>query len=416
MKFPSFAELDTEQQRIFTDAPTDNNMVVIGAPGTGKTIMAIHRAMKLTELGQTVSVIMYNRVLVRYTSSGASKVDTLTVSTMNKWIDTWWTSISCFSEPHAPTIEGDKWTHDWQTILKRIVQIKDKVQLQEVSWGHLLIDEGQDFPDEMYFYLSQISIHLKAHNITSLITVFVDDNQRLEINKTSTIDQIVASLGIRKDSNSQKFKLTKNFRNTLEIAKFAQTFEVGNQSGLSELPKTRGDKPRVIMSDSYDKILDFTIRKINSSLGLQIGIITEGTTKDVAKIYYSLNKKLHKSITLQAYIYNDKKFSDQALDFESKNTVTILHKMSAKGTEFDLVFYLGLESQNIQTTEGINEKMSLYVMSSRARAELFILLASIAVNEPPPDFLYLFPKLKADLCRYIGLGDLRGQENSIIQH
>ena len=38
MRFPPFEDLDEEQRHVYGFAPVDENILIVGAPGTGKTI------------------------------------------------------------------------------------------------------------------------------------------------------------------------------------------------------------------------------------------------------------------------------------------------------------------------------------------------------------------------------------------
>ena len=61
MRFPSLAQLDKDQREIYTGAPPGESIVVKGPPGTGKTVMAFHRAAVLARMSESSSVIMYNK-------------------------------------------------------------------------------------------------------------------------------------------------------------------------------------------------------------------------------------------------------------------------------------------------------------------------------------------------------------------
>ena len=75
MRFPSFTDLDREQRAIYSGAPLGESILVMGPPGTGKTVMAFHRAERLKTMATSKKaetarprVIMYNKVLATYSS------------------------------------------------------------------------------------------------------------------------------------------------------------------------------------------------------------------------------------------------------------------------------------------------------------------------------------------------------------
>ena len=69
-------------------------------------------------------------------------------------------------------------------------------------------------------------------------------------------------------------------------------------------------------------------------------------------------------------------------------------------------------------TDGFYERMSVYVMSSRPRARLFILLNNVDVGNGLPDAARIFPKITNNqqdkLCTYLGIGELRGKEEKLM--
>jgi DNA helicase IV len=79
MRFPKLTDLDAEQKAIYNGAPPAESILVIGPPGTGKTVMAFHRAAFLQALSKRKAdkaldprVIMYNAVLATYTAARAN--------------------------------------------------------------------------------------------------------------------------------------------------------------------------------------------------------------------------------------------------------------------------------------------------------------------------------------------------------
>jgi superfamily I DNA/RNA helicase len=79
---------------------------------------------------------------------------------------------------------------------------------------------------------------------------------------------------------------------------------------------------------------------------------------------------------------------------------------AAKGLEFDIVFFLGMEGMNLDTSGFLNERMTLYVMSSRARSELYLVFKDIDPAAGLPASSRLLPRPSTNLCRYVGLGPL----------
>jgi hypothetical protein len=65
-----------------------------------------------------------------------------------------------------------------------------------------------------------------------------------------------------------------------------------------------------------------------------------------------------------------------------------------------------MEGMSVDTSGFFNERMALYVMSSRARSELYISFRDIDSEAGLPASYRLLPRPSKNLCRYIGLGSL----------
>jgi len=73
------------------------------------------------------------------------------------------------------------------------------------------------------------------------------------------------------------------------------------------------------------------------------------------------------------------------LDFHKPGRVTVIHKMSMKGLEFETVFVVELDAVNIEGAELDETKMAFYVAFSRPLERLFL----CSSNLKDPDLLIL---------------------------
>jgi superfamily I DNA/RNA helicase len=401
MKFPNLADLESEQRRIYSTAPTTGSILITGAPGTGKTIMAFHRAHKLQELGESPHVVMYNKVLKAYTNSRSGVATDIPVSTMHKWVYQWWRRFG-----NSKRIPGENYKIDWDAILERALQELTSAteRSKTISWGHLLIDEGQDFPKEMYFTLGKLARH-KSLVGKAQLTIFADDNQRMDEQSNSETKEIRDYLLIDGDEQ-RNFVLRKNFRNSQEIAKFARHFQVSQHSHQLELPNRRGGLPQVVFSPDDASLTPFIARKIKANPGRQVGIIVRGSGKRVRQVFNKLSHALAgTSSVVQMYLSDDEANLADNLDFIRTDSITVLHEKSSKGLEFDIVFYVGLETIDLNSSGGLNERMALYVMASRARVDLTVVFNDMSPLHPLPASVGMMPSPKSGLCRFSGLGE-----------
>jgi superfamily I DNA/RNA helicase len=260
----------------------------------------------------------------------------------------------------------------------------------------------------MYMALGMIMKQLAARGVPAQLTIFADDNQRLQADRNSRIKDIRNNLFISGVAD-RNFVLKKNFRNTRPIAEFARHFQVGNESGISELPDTDGEHPEVVFAANDRDIADFIARKAKLNPGKQVGVIVCGGKGGVKRAFNQVKSRLsgvEKAPRLQMYLSRDRDHTDDKLDFDRGNTITFLHAQSAKGLEFDIVFFLGMEGMNLDTSGFLNERMTLYVMSSRARSELYLVFKDIDPAAGLPASSRLLPRPSTYLCRFVGLGPL----------
>ncbi len=371
--------------------------------------MAYHRAQKVAELGQSPTVIMFNKVLRQYTSSRGEVAGKVPSRTMHQWMTGWW-KRNLRRRGWPPNLRDERYTYNWAEIQAEAIQQLnyESANCSRMSWGHLLVDEGQDFPQEMYLALGIILKQLEDKGAPTQLTVFADDNQRLQADRNSRITDIRKFLFLQ-GSNNRNFVLRKNYRNTRPIAEFCARFQVGNESGIADLPDSDGQLPQVYFAEQDSQILDMILRKVKASPGKQIGVIVSGKKRQVRRAFNMLTNRTGtgpKDPKIQMYLSGVEDHDADQLDFETGNTITVLHPNSAKGLEFDIVFFLGLERMNVATSGFHNERMMLYVMCSRARSELYLAFAGINPSEQFPASVALLPKPSQKLCRYVGLGQL----------
>lgn len=187
-KLPNGGDLSEEQLDII-NLPTTKDWVIKGAPGTGKTVMAIYRAGQASQIskGKPVLMLVYNNPLMRFLSTAVqgNYYHNVKVQTYHQWMYDIYKEYSLGNVP----MDGDD--HNWSAIASALARIGKK-------YAHVIIDEAQDFPIELLKILKSLSDHM---------TCFIDPNQAIEIGKTDIYGAIKALCV------ESPYKLTKNFRN-----------------------------------------------------------------------------------------------------------------------------------------------------------------------------------------------------------
>jgi DNA helicase IV len=404
MRFPKITELDHEQELIYEGAPREGTILIIGPPGTGKTVIAFHRADYLAKLGQAPRVLMYNKVLRQFSSDRGGVAKNVVVQTIFQWVASWWrTTMGAGQLPH---VGHDKWHHDWAAIQAAIVpKILEKVGSNRSNWGHMLIDEGQDMPPQMYAGLNTLMLLMNSMGASPPVamTVLADDNQRLQPGRNSTVEDIRQALGLHQEEKNV-FVLRRNYRNTLEIASFAAKFYVGLASGIPELPVDKhGTLPSVLLGQAENEDANlglFAARIANfaKARGQEVGVFVPNNRVRKSLVTKIL-ARVGDTVKVQTYAANDDEERAELLQFDEGGYITVLNYASAKGLEFETVFIVDPLKCSSGNGASLDLKMALYVLCSRGRSGLTVMLADEPANKTffkwigAPEGLYKVEKL-----------------------
>lgn len=364
MRLPEESRLSREQREV-CQAPSEGTMLVIGPPGSGKTVVAIFRKGLLEALDEPVEAVAWNNVLARYGSLDM---------TFESWHNGWWKKAT--EEVFPAYFDNGYRRPDYKAALEQALGAKKQKISANGNWGHLILDEAQDFPVTAHSLLA-VSGAICSENAKypPSLLILADENQRISDGRNSTLEEIRKAHYV---TLNDQYLLTKNYRNTREIASVAAHFFVGAKSGVPELPEERGDKPKLLTSCSMDDAVERIVNHARNHEDHDIGVLVyyENTRKKLFnKLKYHLSET---DIQVQTYFSNSRKGGGKqlasSLKFDQGSMITVLCYASSKGLEFDSVFLP--ELQQLTGTDGDGEisKMQLYVMASRARSQLTIML------------------------------------------
>ena len=249
MLFPDDTDL-TESQRDILELPIKDDFMIVGGPGTGKTVMAVYRAKRAVEESdyKPVLLLVYNNPLKEYISMALNMIDAsnVDVSTYHQWI------FDIYREYQFGSVPKVDDEFDWGKVTVAISRIGKR-------YSHIVVDEAQDFPEPLIKLLNLVSYN---H------TFFIDPNQSIEEGKTCVVDVI------RKFFTSDKVKeLNWNFRNTNEIRDLARLFCVKGEPPISI---ASGKKPVAVRCTpgDFDELNRTMLSYIKRYSGKNIGIIT----------------------------------------------------------------------------------------------------------------------------------------------
>jgi DNA helicase II / ATP-dependent DNA helicase PcrA len=363
IRMPSYSQLSKEQLAILEDPVFGQNMMVIGPPGTGKTVIAMWRAFQ-TAKGTDTDLLMYNNILVSYSKQWDEEgYAAVGVRTYHKWVYALWGSKFRSKPPNLPQ---DKYRFDW-------VQMVSQLMDSKIDVGHLVVDEGQDLPIEFY---SALGIITNRPGSDSSVCVAADENQRLSQDKNSSLKEIESAL--RGLGEIEMYTLEQNYRNTRQIAELANQFYVGVSTGIAGLPENTGAKPVLKEKSDINAMIDEIVTWMSNNEKkscLVIGHSGSLTKKCFNKLKHRL--AMLPQIKVEGYS-SEKRFKSNKGAMQEKpefhtgqeGTVTCIHWRSMKGLEADAVFIPEFEQLDLGKDGSDDEKMRMYVMFSRARTTL----------------------------------------------
>ncbi|MEI6215579.1 MAG: 3'-5' exonuclease [Desulfuromonadales bacterium] len=348
--------------------------LVSGPSGCGKTLVLVHQAVLLKKYNPAVKRILflcYNVTLVNYIRSllaaqgvpfGPQGVEVLHFFDL------------------CERLTGEKVIHENQDMDYYDIVMEDALSKQlpdSDRYDAILVDEGQDFSDLM------LRVVMKCLNPkTNFLTIALDEGQDLYCQKRSWIN---AGINIK----GRKRQLNIIYRNTREIAEFANRFRYGSALGLeANQQNTLFPDPRISNGPSPLLKQFGTIEKIIEHVAKEIRALVDAGTfplSEIAVMYTTKKAASESTLTTPAMIsaaLDNRGILNKWLseDYRAKrshditsNSVTITTIHSAKGLDFACVFLIGLDAMEPGERWAQEQIDSLaYVGITRARYQLEI--------------------------------------------
>lgn len=337
-RMPNWSDL-TDDQRMVINLPLNKTNLVYGAPGTGKTVVALMRIEKLANAGKKVLLLVYNRPLKLYLESAVSaRGISASVYTWMAWIDRFYKEHKYREHPRAD--EKEKFSYDWPQILSDFRSIGFK-------YDHIIIDEAQDLPRQLIEALLLIS---------PTVSCLMDQNQMLQADG-STLSDLEEILQVRR-----AFSLHDNFRNPREIFDFASLYGVTEDA---KAVRETGQKPRFIRCANESQIIEKLMKVLRQNYDLEtIGILTDRDRG--VELFNALSGKVK---GMDVFIYQSNDRDRKQLDFDRPG-VYILSYGTMKGLEFDAVI-LPYSGQVEYKTAKSGRTNPFYVAITRAHEKLY---------------------------------------------
>ena len=355
---PGIHDLNKDQDEALA-LPVEGQHLIVGGPGTGKSVVALLRARRLSEKKRFYKTLVYNHLLNQSNRYLFGSDEQLYSYTWDKWVR----KIIREQLKCLPTMEENSGGYrqiDWGAVEKQ-VQSLDDIEIQSDQF--LVIDEGQDMPPA--FYRTLVSLGFENFYVAA------DQNQQIHPDKCSSRQDIENTLAIE---TVDTLELKTNYRNTRPIALLAQHFYPADPASprpnLPDLIPAAATPELITYEKETSSALINTILQLNDrSPRKLIGIITPNN--DVRKKFIdALNlaspRLDNDKPPIQTYDSNNQ----QELNF-SDGGIMVINAQSCKGLEFETVILADIDQHQPKHRYAL--KARFYVMVARAREQVVLL-------------------------------------------
>ena len=360
---PNVQDLSKDQDAALA-LPLDGQHLIVGGPGTGKSVVALLRVRRLAAERGSYRFLAYNKLLDQ--SSRHLFGDDLVAFTLDTWFRRLWKSL--FKE-NVPLLKarhpGGYQAIDWSSVTDRL----QNGALPEHAYDlpFLVIDEGQDMPPAFYNALANLGFEN--------FYVVADQNQQIHPEKCSARQDIENALAI---SPVDTLELHANYRNTRPIAVLAQHFYPADPAvPRPELPaaKQGASTPELWhygqgTVQTIEGIGEIILQAADRNPKKLFGIITPNNSvrQKFVDVLNRINPALdHDKPPISTFVSGQQ----EALNF-GLGGVMVINAQSCKGLEFDTAILADIDDHQPRNNRDALMKR-FYVMAARARDQIILL-------------------------------------------
>lgn len=382
---PNIQDLSKDQDAAMA-LPLVGQHLIVGGPGTGKSVVALLRVGRLATEPVDYRFLAYNRLLDQ--SSRQLFGSALKAFTLDSWFRILWKflfrSVVPLQPPERP---GGYQAIDWGSVTDRL-QDGDLPEYPR-ALPFLVIDEGQDMPPAFYNALANLGFEN--------FYVVADQNQQIHPDNCSGRHDIELALAI---APADTLELHANYRNTHPIAQLAQHFYPADPaSPRPELPHPEKDSSTPELwnyglgaAQTLEGIAELILQTADRNPRKLIGIITPNN-RVREKFVDALNAQNPALDYDKPPIRTFVSGQQEALDF-GQGGIMVINAQSCKGLEFDTAILADIDEHQPRNNPDVLKKR-FYVMIARAREQIILLRA----GKPAPAIDNLLPKDQAFLAR-----------------
>ena len=356
-ELPGIQDLSKEQEAARV-LPKEGQHLIIGGPGTGKSVLALIRARRHHRDRDSYLFLVFNHLLSR--ASGQLFGDGLAGKTWMGWFLETFRTTTGQSVPRKQPNENGFREIDWSGVAGIVHALPEDKSSQRLPF--LVIDEGQDMPPQFYSALVNLGF--------DRFFVVADQNQQITEENSSRSD-IQNCLGLEA---RDVIELRQNYRNGYRVAKLANAFYTGDLATPPPMLPSEAPGPAPFLYTYDDDALHVVTRAILRLADRDprhlIGVIAPNN--QVRERY------------LKALRFTDVRLDNAPPSIETfhgqhragvafdEGGILVINAQACKGLEFDTVVLADIDEHYVRRSDPDGAKRLFYVMVARARERVFM--------------------------------------------
>ena len=357
-ELPGIQDLSKEQEAARA-LPREGQYLIVGGPGTGKSVLALIRARRYQRERDDYLFLVFNHLLNR--ASGQMFGSGLESKTWNGWFRGMFREIADQPVPVRERNDGGFREIDWAGVLEVVQGLTDTGDRQP---PFLVIDEGQDMPPQFYRALVDLGF--------DRFFVVADQNQQIT-DANSSRQEIADCLAI---DTHDVIELRHNYRNHYQVARLARAFYCGDPaSPPPDLPApARGAVPLLYCYEQsrLDEVARRILRLADRDPRQLIGVIAPNNR--VRERYLEALRSVEVGLDnprAPVETYHREHRAEVAFD---EGGVLVVNAQACKGLEFDTAVLADIDEHYFRRGDPNVAKRLFYVMVARARERVFMFM------------------------------------------
>ena len=357
-ELPGIQDLSKEQEAARA-LPKEGQHLIIGGPGTGKSVVSLLRARRHQRDGDDYRFLVFNHLLDR--ASGQLFGDGLVSRT---WIGWFLATFEEFTGQPAPRLSPDRTGGfrkiDWDGV-EAIIQ--ELPQGESGPYPFLVVDEGQDMPPAFYGALANLGFEW--------FFVVADQNQQIT-KANSNREEIENCLAIEPEN---VIELRQNHRNRYSVARLAREFHTRNPA--SPPPDLPAPAPSAVpLLYYYDEgqieaVARGILRLADRDPRHLIGVLAPNNR--VRERYFEALRSTEVRLDNPRPAISTYHMGERAEVSFDEGGLLVINAQACKGLEFDAVVLADIDEHIVRKDPDAARRL-FYVMVARAREQVFLFM------------------------------------------